>query len=101
MLFATVMISDAALSSLVYVSPAKIPRFSPRHPTMLALQTLRILSHLSFVITHFGGVTATSKSSFQELKRVFYTALDLSATDEGGQEAEILVIALKKGKFFK
>jgi hypothetical protein len=95
MLFSTVMISDAALSALVYVPPSSS---SLPHPTSLALQTLHTLSHLSFVITKFGGVTTTSTSSFKELKKIFYTALDLSAADDEGQEAGALVRNLASGE---
>jgi len=38
------------------------------------------------VITKFGGVTSTSSSGLAELKRVFYTALDILSADVEASE---------------
>jgi hypothetical protein len=52
-------------------------------PFAFALRTLHIFSNLSFTLPQFGGVSSTaSEGSFVELKRVFYTALDVLAADE-------------------
>ncbi|KAM6503399.1 hypothetical protein JOM56_000342 [Amanita muscaria] len=77
-LFSTVMVSQAALSTVVYVPPHL---FAPSsRPTHLALQVFETLYHLSFVVSEFGGVTADS-NSFAELKRVTYLALDILCQD--------------------
>ncbi|KAH9080433.1 hypothetical protein EDB83DRAFT_2339407 [Lactarius deliciosus] len=84
LLFMTVMLSQSILSTITYSRPVSSdPERSSTHmPThsSLALSTLRTLSHLSFVITKFGGVTSTSSVGFAELKRVFYSALDRAET---------------------
>ena len=97
-MFSTVMISDAILSVVLYVPPyagAQLPRSAP-----FALQILRTLSHLSFIISRFGGVATTSSSSLLELKRVFYTALDVITADVSGQTAEAAVRELAYGDSF-
>lgn len=44
---------------------------------------LHTLSHLSFVLSQFGGVSSTaSEGGFPELKKVFYTALDILSSNE-------------------
>jgi hypothetical protein len=45
-----------------------------------------MLSDLSFVIAKFGGVTSTSSAGFAELKRVFYSALDVLSADVEASE---------------
>ena len=47
----------------------------------LALEALHTFSHLAFVLPQFGGVASTGESSFPELRKVFYTALDVLAAD--------------------
>jgi hypothetical protein len=47
-------------------------------PPSLALATLRTFWHLSFIITHFGGVTATD---LPELRKAFFLALDVLGSD--------------------
>ncbi|KZT73966.1 hypothetical protein DAEQUDRAFT_363943 [Daedalea quercina L-15889] len=80
-LFSTVMLCQAILSTVVFVSyPDRTPSSSTSSPQALATAVLRTLSHLSFVIHQFGGVTATS-GGFPELKRAFYMALDVLASD--------------------
>jgi hypothetical protein len=87
------MITDITLSALVFVHPSSIQRKSavtptPVHlPPSLALITLHTLSGLSFIISHFGGVTTTSAlTGFPELKKVFYLALDILSTDADASE---------------
>lgn len=91
LLFMTVMLSQSVLSTITYSRPVSSSAASPdpeRFAThsSLALSTLRTLSHLSFVITKFGGVTSTSGVGFAELKRVFYSALDVLSADVEASE---------------
>ena len=95
LLFMTVMLSQSILSTITYSRPVSStasppePEGSATHvPThsSLALSTLRTLSHLSFVISKFGGVTSTSGVGFAELKRVFYSALDVLSADVEASE---------------
>lgn len=90
LLFMTVMLSQSVLSTTTYTPVSSIaassdPERSATHSS-LALSTLRTLSHLSFVITKFGGVTSTSDVGFAELKRVFYSALDVLSADVEASE---------------
>ncbi|KAI0320160.1 hypothetical protein OF83DRAFT_656818 [Amylostereum chailletii] len=87
-LFTAVMISLSPLTTALYNRPPPVLRgnltgvaVGPVTPSTLALTTLNILSHLSFVISKFGGVTATAETGFSELKKVFFTALDLLSAD--------------------
>ena len=80
-LFVCVMLSEAVLSTLVYLPPQPCDIT----PATLALQTLYTLSHLSFVISQFGGVT-TSTQGFEQLKKTFYLSLDILAQTEGESE---------------
>jgi hypothetical protein len=87
----TVMLSQSVLSTITYTPPVSStaappdPERAATHSS-LALSTLRTLSHLSFVITKFGGVTSTSGVGFAELKRVFYSALDVLSADVEASE---------------
>jgi hypothetical protein len=111
LLFTTIMISEAVLSTTVFVppvsfSPSPTPHLTPFSPSnqptpkTLSLQTLQTLSHLSFVISQFGGITTTSTSDFPELKKTFYIALDILSSG-GGLEGEKLVRRLcAEGWFF-
>jgi len=83
MLFSTIMVADAALSAAVFVPPSM---YNSSTPSTLALMTFHTLSHLSFVISQFGGVTTTSTQEFPELKKTFYLALDILA--ESREESE-------------
>lgn len=80
-LFVCVMLSEAVLSALIFLPPQPCDIT----PATLALQTLYTLSHLSFVISQFGGVTTTSQG-FEQLKKTFYLALDILAQSEGASE---------------
>ncbi|TFK39012.1 hypothetical protein BDQ12DRAFT_604733 [Crucibulum laeve] len=77
LLFSNIMLADAVLSTVVFIPPLSPPH-SHVTPSTLALQVLRTLSHLSFVISQFGGVTTTSQG-FEALKKTFYLALDILA----------------------
>ncbi|KAI9509188.1 hypothetical protein F5148DRAFT_784784 [Russula earlei] len=96
LLFTTIMLSQSIVSTVTYSHPASSPVASldpknkkfahlPTHSS-LSLSTLRTLSRLSFVITKFGGVTSTSSDGFAELKRVFYSALDVLSADVEASE---------------
>jgi hypothetical protein len=91
LLFTTIMLLQSILSTITYSRPVTPPNFKrylapvPTHSS-LALSILRTLSHLSFVITKFGGVTSTSSAGFAELKRVFYSALDVLSVDVEASE---------------
>lgn len=69
------MITEAGLSALVYIpsNSAVLPSTST-----LAVIVLQALSHLSFVIAQFGGA---GHGAFDELKRLFYLALDVLGSD--------------------
>lgn len=72
------MITEAGLSTSIYISPA----FS-HSSAALALTTLRTFSHLAFVIEKFGGA---GHGTFAELKRAFYLALDVLANNPDESE---------------
>lgn len=78
LLFCTTMITEAGLSTSVYIPPA----FS-HSSSALALITLRTFSHLAFVIEKFGGA---GHGAFAELKRGFYLALDVLASNADESE---------------
>jgi hypothetical protein len=95
LLFTTIMLSQSILSTITYspplsstVPPLDSVRSLARLPThsSLALSILHTLSQLSFVITKFGGVTSTTSDGLAELKRVFYSALDLLSADVEASE---------------
>ncbi|VDC04494.1 unnamed protein product [Peniophora sp. CBMAI 1063] len=75
-LFATVMVSQAVLGSIVY-SHRPDSLVTELSAASLALGTLETLRHLSFVISKFGGV----EGGFGELKSAFYSALDILSVD--------------------
>jgi hypothetical protein len=97
------MLLQSILSTITYSHPVASvvtpPKSNGSHthlPThsSLALSTLRTLSHLSFVIAKFGGVTSTSSAGFAELKRVFYTALDVLSGDVETSETFVKALSL-------
>ena len=91
-LFTTIMISQAVLSTVVFVPhPADVATSATSSPQALATTVLRTLSHLSFVIHQFGSVTASSAGGFPELKRAFYMALDVLASDSAESERFVTV----------
>jgi len=93
------MLLQSILSAITYSRPVSPPKSKgslahlPTHSS-LALSTLRVLSHLSFVITKFGVLTSTSSASFAELKRVFYTALDVLSGDVEACETFVKALSL-------
>lgn len=97
LLFTTIMLLQSILSTITYSHPVASAVTPPTHlPThsSLALSILRTLSHLSFVITKFGGVTSTSSAGFAELKQVFYTALDVLSSDVEASETFVKALSL-------
>lgn len=71
------MLSEAILSSVVYIKPASSPYTrASTTSSELALQVLHIFTHFSFIISQFGGVTSTSQG-FEQLKKTFYLSLDI------------------------
>ena len=81
------MVAEATLSASVFIPP----RPYELTPASLALQVLETLSHLSFIISQFGGVTTTTQG-FEHLKKTFYLALDILAQGDGdGSIAEAYV----------
>ncbi|KAJ7645555.1 hypothetical protein DFH06DRAFT_1333196 [Mycena polygramma] len=88
LLFANIMIADAALSAVIFVPPAAYAGAVPV-PSALALTVLHTLCNLSFVVSQFGGVTTTASPGFVELKKTFYLALDILA--KSGEESDRFV----------
>ncbi|THH31473.1 hypothetical protein EUX98_g2725 [Antrodiella citrinella] len=91
LLFTTIMIVQSVLSTLVYVPQPPQEKHassssSDPSPHSFALTALHIFSHLSFVLPQFGGVTSTAQGGFVELKKVFYTALDILSSDQTESE---------------
>ncbi|KAH0586555.1 hypothetical protein J132_08258 [Termitomyces sp. J132] len=90
LLFSIVMVSDSALGSVVYVRPQALSSNQTQVSShTLAKSVLQTLSHLSFVVSRFGGVTATATGDspgFVELRKVFYIALDVLSAEEGDQQ---------------
>ena len=90
LLFSTVMIADSCLSTFIYIPGKTAQRpsaFSADNlASDLAQTTLRTLSHLSFVISQFGGVSSSPENGFPQLKRVFYLSLDILAADHEASE---------------
>jgi hypothetical protein len=91
LLFSIVMFADVCLTAFLYIPGhiALIPFSSSTDSpaSFLAQTTLRAFSHLSFVISQFGGVTSSSEHGFTELNRAFYLALDILSTNHIASEA--------------
>lgn len=88
LLFTTIMILQSILPALLFVpypsgsradvhGASSIDGATPASPFDLALMALHVLSHLSFVMPQFGGVTSTAEGGLPELKKAFYMALDV------------------------
>lgn len=90
-LFATVMVQQSVINATIYLPPPSSKTISPLEPNAtpapLAWLLLQTLSNLSFVITKFGGVTSTARTSvFPQLRRLFYSALDVLSTNQPASE---------------
>ena len=90
-LFVTVMVQQSIINAAIYL-PLPLSRTVPSlepdvTPPPLALVLLQTLSNLSFVITKFGGVASTTRTSvFPQLRRLFYSALDVLSTNQSATE---------------
>ena len=96
-LFVTVMVQQSIVTATTYLpapSSKIIPSLEPDvTPASVALILLQALSNLSFVITKFGGVTSTTRiSAFPQLRRLFYSALDVLSTDQAASEKFVLSV---------
>ena len=85
------MLTQAVLSTILYLPrPRELALESDvRSPIQLAESVLEILGHLSFVISKFGGITASDSAEgggFKELQRAFYTAVDILSSDPKASE---------------
>lgn len=108
LLFSTVMLAQAVLSTTLFLPPvaSSSSQRAPDTAVELSSSVLKTLSHLSFIISKFGGVTVTSQSEdgdgrgFKELKSVFYTALDIISGDQLRSEdfLRIIVNSAMRGK---
>ncbi|KAL0581187.1 hypothetical protein V5O48_000877 [Marasmius crinis-equi] len=102
LLFSCVMITEAVLSSSLYIPPSAYSasagptsaQADAATPATLAFNTLQVLGHLSYVVHEFGGVTSmgvptedgSASGVFKEMRKTFYLALDIlsaTATREG------------------
>ncbi|PFH53347.1 hypothetical protein AMATHDRAFT_1408 [Amanita thiersii Skay4041] len=96
-LFSMIMVAQATLAAVIYVPPDK---FSPSaHPEHLALEVLYALYHLSFLLSEFGGISATSQG-FSELKKTVYLAFDILAQSPQTAEGFAKEILLPLGTPF-
>ena len=94
-LFTTVMVQQSVVTAAIYLPQPSTKIVSPLEPDVtpasLALLTLQTLSNLSFVVTKFGGVTSTAQTSvFPQLRRLFYSALDVLSTDQAASEKFVI-----------
>ena len=73
-LFTAVIIFQSVLSSIVYLRPHIVAHSNTSiTPPSLALKSLQTLTHLSLVISQFGGIT----KAFEQLQKVFYLSIDI------------------------
>lgn len=96
-LFATVMVQQSVINATVYLPPPSSNTLSPLEPNVtpasLAWLLLQTFSNLSFVVTKFGGVTSTARvSGFPQLRRLFYSALDVLSTNRPASEKFVITL---------
>ena len=96
-LFVTVMVQQSVVTAMIYLPPPLSKIVSPLEqtvtPASLAWLLLQTLSNLSFVITKFGGVTSTARTSvFPQLRRLFYSALDVLSTNQVASEKFVITL---------
>lgn len=94
-LFVTVMVQQSVITATIYLPPPSSRSISSLGPVVtpasLTRTLLQALSNLSFVVTKFGGVTSTAPISvFPQLRRLFYSALDVLSTDPAMSEKFVL-----------
>lgn len=99
------MITQSVLSAILYTPPPALPASAtkvrdgnnaPSAPEV-ALSVLQVFSDLSFVISQFGGVTSQTEGGFTELRRTFYTALDLLSADVAASETYVRKMSSREG----
>ena len=96
-LFVAVMVQQSIVNAMVYLPPPSPKSLSSLEPDVtpasLARLLLQSLSNLSFVITKFGGVTSTARTSvFPQLRRLFYSALDVLSTNHPASEKFVIAL---------
>jgi hypothetical protein len=96
-LFTTVMVQQSVITATTYLptpSPGTTSSLRPElMPVSIAGILLETLSSLSFVVTKFGGVTLTARVSvFPQLRRLFYSALDVLSTDPVASKKFIIAL---------
>lgn len=105
LLFSTVLVSQSVISVITFHQP---PSGSinlqddapPLSAPALAASVLDGLSHLAFISSKFGGLTAGG-GGFTEQKKVFFAALDVVATDRLESEKLIQSLSIQIGlRFF-
>jgi hypothetical protein len=94
-LFVTVMVQQSVITATIYLPPPSSKIMSSLEPNVtpasVACTLLQTLSNLSFVITKFGGVTSTARTSvFPQLRRLFYSALDVLSTSQAASEKFVI-----------
>ncbi|GJE98287.1 hypothetical protein PsYK624_145130 [Phanerochaete sordida] len=97
LLFTSVRLLQQAMSVVLFVPPPPASLDSAdKSPTPFSIThaTLGTLSHLSFILPRFGGVSSTASSALPELLKGFYTALDVLSTS--ADESRVLVRKLQK-----
>ena len=97
------MIHQALLDALLYLYPLPPSTSVELKAPNVTRKILQALSALSMVIDAFGGVSSTdgsgAGSSFPELKKVFYMAIDIMAVDAPASEwlVQELIIDSEQG----
>lgn len=79
LLFTSIRIVQSVLSVVLFVPPPTASNGASAFS--VTLSTLHALGHLAFVLPRFGGVSSTGEAGFPELKKAFYTALDILSSD--------------------
>lgn len=96
-LFVTVMVQQSVITATIYLPQPSIKIMSSLEPDVTPASVtwtlLQVLSNLSFVITKFGGVTLTARTSaFPQLRRLFYSALDVLSVNQAASEKFVLFL---------
>ncbi|EKM49498.1 uncharacterized protein PHACADRAFT_201209 [Phanerochaete carnosa HHB-10118-sp] len=105
LLFTCIRLLQQVLNVVLFVSPPPSPLISlpvphglsntwSPSPFEMARTALKTLSHLSFILPRFGGVSSTASSALPELLKAFYTALDVLSTSP--DQSRLLVRTLKQ-----
>lgn len=105
LLFTCIRLLQQVLNVVLFVSRPPSPSISlsaphglsspwPPSPFEMAHTALKTLSHLSFILPRFGGVSSTASSALPELLKAFYTALDVLSTSP--DQSRLLVRTLEQ-----